>query len=101
MKKFLTLHEANREFIWLGSLIQHTQNTCGLPSEKINTITIYEDNTACIVQLKDYYIKRDQTKHISPKFIFTHDLPKASDISIQQIRSSDNFLDLFLKVAPK
>ena len=36
--------------------------------------TLYEDNAACIVQLKNGYIKGDRTKHISPKFFFTHDL---------------------------
>ncbi|XP_031116482.1 secreted RxLR effector protein 161-like [Ipomoea triloba] len=36
--------------------------------------TIYEDNAACIAQLKEGYIKGDRIKHISPKFFFTHDL---------------------------
>ncbi|GKE59424.1 hypothetical protein Tco_1498609, partial [Tanacetum coccineum] len=35
---------------------------------------VHEDNAACIAQLKDGYIKGDKTKHILPKFIFTHDL---------------------------
>lgn len=100
MKKFLALHEASRECIWLRSLIQNTQKTCGLTFGKIYTTTIYEDNTACITQLKDGYIKRERTKHISPKFLFTHDLQKSGDISIQHLRSCDNLLDLLSKSLP-
>jgi hypothetical protein len=44
--------------------------------QKKNATVIYEDNTACIAQLKEGYIKGDRTKHISPKFFFTHDLKK-------------------------
>lgn len=49
-----------------------------------NSTTIYEDNTPWTVQFKDGYIKRDRTKHISPKFFSTHDLQKSGDINIQQ-----------------
>ena len=40
------------------------------------------------------------TKHISPKFFFTHDLHKDDDIDVQQICSSDNLADLFTKALP-
>ena len=56
---------------------------------------MYEDNAACIAQLKGGYIKGDRTKHISPKFFFTHDLQQNGEIEVQQIRSSDNLADLF------
>lgn len=78
---------------------QHTQKTCGLSFGKIYMTIIYEDNTTCITQLKNGYIKRDRTKHISPMFIFTHDLRKSDDIDIQRLRSCDNLL--FLKITPK
>ncbi|KAF2305900.1 hypothetical protein GH714_008778 [Hevea brasiliensis] len=80
---------------------------------------LYEDNAACIAQLKGGYMKGDRTKHISPKsciaqlkggfmkgdrtkhispkFFFTHDLQKNGNINVQQIRSSDNLVDLFTK----
>ena len=61
---------------------------------------LYEDNTACIAQLKEGYIKGDRTKHISPKFFFTHGLQKNGNIDIQQIRSCDNLADLFTKALP-
>ena len=61
---------------------------------------MYEDNAACIAQLKGGYIKGDRTKHISPKFFFTHDLQQNGEIEVQQIRSSDNLADLFTKALP-
>ncbi|XP_075515737.1 secreted RxLR effector protein 161-like [Primulina tabacum] len=59
-----------------------------------------EYNTACIAQLKGGNIKGDRTKHISPKFFYTHELQKKGDIDVQQIRSSDNVADLFTKALP-
>ncbi|GJY38322.1 retrovirus-related pol polyprotein from transposon TNT 1-94 [Tanacetum coccineum] len=61
---------------------------------------LYEDNATCIAQLKEGYIKGDRTKNILPKFFFTHDLQKNGDIIIQQVRSSDNLVDLFTKALP-
>ncbi|KAI3692362.1 hypothetical protein L6452_32176 [Arctium lappa] len=58
---------------------------------------LYEDNAACIAQLKEGYIKGDRTKHILPKFFFTHDLQKSGDVSVQQVRSCENLADLFTK----
>nr|GEY34905.1 transposon Ty3-G Gag-Pol polyprotein [Tanacetum cinerariifolium] len=61
---------------------------------------IHEDNAAYIAPLKDGYIKVDRTKHILPKFFFTHDLQKNGDIIIQHIRSSANLAYLFTKALP-
>ena len=61
---------------------------------------LYEDNVACITQLRGGFIKGDRMKHISPKLFFTHDLQKNGDIDVQQIRSSDNPTDLFTKSLP-
>ena len=68
-------------------------------SKEVST-TLYEDNVVCIVQLKNRYIKGDRTKHISPKFFFTHDLQKKGDINVQSIRSTNNLADLFTKALP-
>ena len=62
---------------------------------------ICEDNAACIAQLKEGYIKGDRTKHILPKFFFTHDLQKNGDINIQQVRSCENLADIFTKSLPR
>jgi len=64
--ELFALHEESRECVWLRSLIQHIQNNCGLSSGIMETTVIYEDNTTCIAQLRERYIKGDQTKHISP-----------------------------------
>ncbi|KAF8093520.1 hypothetical protein N665_0383s0145 [Sinapis alba] len=61
---------------------------------------LYEDNATCIAQLKDGYIKGDRTKHILPKFFFTHDLQKDGEVKVLQVRSSDNSADLFTKALP-
>ena len=98
--EILAIHEASRECVWLRSVIKHILESCGLSSGKIIPMIIYEDNTACIAQLKDGYIKGDRTKHISPKFFFTHDLQKNGDIEVQQVRSCDNLADLFTKALP-
>ena len=46
-------------------MIQHIQETCGLPSIKGNATVLHEDNDACIAQIKGWFIKCDKTKHIS------------------------------------
>ena len=46
---------------------------------------LYEDNTACITQIRRDYIKGDKTKDISPKFFYTHELQKSDDIDVQLI----------------
>ena len=61
---------------------------------------LFEDNDACITQLRGDYIKGDKTKHISPKFFYTHELQQKGEIDIKQIRSSDNLADLFTKSLP-
>ena len=72
--EILVIHEASRECVWLRWMIQHIQETCGLPSIKGNAIVLHEDNAACIAQIKGGFIKGDKTKHISPKFFYTHEL---------------------------
>ncbi|XP_020270893.1 uncharacterized protein LOC109846081 [Asparagus officinalis] len=88
------------ECVWLISIIQHIQKTCGLSSQMEVPTILYKDNTACIAQLKTGYIKGDRTKHTSLKFFFTHDLQENGAIDIQQVRSSDNLADLLSKALP-
>ncbi|XP_013634550.1 PREDICTED: uncharacterized protein LOC106340214 [Brassica oleracea var. oleracea] len=77
-------------------MTQHIRSDSGMVKDNGPTI-IYEDNDACIAQLKDGYIKGDRTKHILPKFFFTHELQKAGEVNVLQIRSSENSADLFTK----
>ena len=61
---------------------------------------IFEDNAACIAQVRGGYIKGDRTKHISPKFFYTHELQQSRQIDVKQIWSIDNLADLFIKTLP-
>ena len=76
-------------------MIQHIRESCGLSSIKGDPTILFEDNVACIAQITGGYIKGDRTKHISPKFFYTHELQKSGEIDVQQIRLSDNLVDLF------
>ena len=98
--EIIAIHEASRECIWLRSMIHHIQESCGLSSVKDKPTILFEDNAACIAQIKGGYIKGDRTKHISPKIFYTHELQKNDEIDVQQIRSSDNLADLFTKALP-
>ena len=97
--EILAIHEASRECVWLRSMTQHVRADCGMTECK-NPIVMYEDNAACIAQLKDGYIKGDRTKHILPKLFFTHELQKAGEVQVVQVRSSDNLAGLFTKALP-
>jgi len=99
--EILALHEASCVYVWLRSIIQHVRQICGLSSGKMKSTTIYEDNNACIAQLKEEYIKGDRTKNILPKFFFTHDLQRNGDVEIQKVRSCENLADLFTKSLPR
>ena len=85
----IAIHEASRECIWIRSIIQHIQESWDSPLSKTTRL---EDNVVCIAQ-----IKGDITKHISPKFFYTHELQKSGEIDVQQIRSIDNLAYLFTK----
>ncbi|GJX67015.1 hypothetical protein Tco_0302742 [Tanacetum coccineum] len=98
--EILAIHDTSQECVWLRSVIQHIGESCGISSDKEAPTIVHEDNAACIAQLKNGYIKGDRTKHILPKFFFTHDLQKSGDIIVQQICSSDNLADLFTKALP-
>ena len=97
--KILAIHEASRECVWLRSMTQHVRADCGMSEDKEPTL-MYEDNAACIAQLKDGYIKGDRTKHILPKFFFTHDLQKPGEVKVVRVRSNENSADLFTKALP-
>ena len=78
-------------------MIQYIRESCGLSSIKGDPIILFENNVACITQITGGYIQRDRTKYISPKFFYTHELQKSCEIDVQEIRSSDNLVDLFTK----
>ena len=62
--KIISLHEASRECVWIR---HHIEESCGFSVNRSPRI-LYEDNSACISQLREGYIKSDRTKHIPPRF---------------------------------
>ncbi|GJX34940.1 retrovirus-related pol polyprotein from transposon TNT 1-94 [Tanacetum coccineum] len=66
--EILAIHEASRECVWLRNATQHIRRSCGISSENEAPTVLYEDNAACIAQLKEGYIKANRTKHSLPKF---------------------------------
>ena len=80
--EIIAIHETSRECIWLRSMIHHIQESCGLSSVKDKPTILFEDNAACIAQIKGGYIKGDRTKHISPKIFYTHELQKNGEIDV-------------------
>jgi len=46
------------------------------------------------------YIKNNMTKHISPKFFYTHELQKQGEVNILKVQSCDNVEDLFTQSLP-
>ncbi|CAA7014628.1 unnamed protein product [Microthlaspi erraticum] len=76
----------------------YTRSQRSIYKERANNI--YEDNSACVTQLKEGYIKSDRTKHIPPRFFsYTQELEKNQEVDIQYVRSSDNAADLLHKGA--
>ena len=59
--ELLAIHEASRECMLLRSMIQHIRDSSGLSPISNTATSLYEDNTACIAQLKGGYIKGDRT----------------------------------------
>ena len=94
------LYEAGRECVWLRSIITHIHNSCCLTPVTNSPTIIYEDNAACVAQVKGGYIKGDRTKHISPKFFYSHELQESRQIDVKQIQSINNLADLFTKSLP-
>ena len=72
--EILATYEASHECIWQRPITQHIQKSCGLSSIKDILTILFEDNVACIAQIKGSYIKEDRTKHILPKFFYTYEL---------------------------
>ncbi|XP_019098349.1 PREDICTED: uncharacterized protein LOC109131633 [Camelina sativa] len=97
LQELIALHEACRECVWLRSMSNHIKDASGMVSSKEPT-TLYEDNAACVAQIKEGYIKSDRTKHIPPRFFsYAQELEKNKEVNIQYIRSSDNAANLFTK----
>ena len=72
--EIIAIHEASCECVWLRLVIQHIRENYGLSSIINSPMILCKDNAACITQIRGGYMKGDRTKHIAPKFFYTHEL---------------------------
>ena len=93
--EILALYEASKKYVRLRSLIQHVRSSCQLQYIEGILNIIYKEYEACIKQIREGFIKEDKTKHIAPKFFFTHELQKNNEIEGKQVYSSNNLTYLF------
>ncbi|CAA7031778.1 unnamed protein product [Microthlaspi erraticum] len=68
----------------------YTRSQRSIYKERANNI--YEDNSACVTQLKEGYKERQDKTHPSKIFLYTQELEKNQEVDIQYVRSSDNAL---------
>ena len=93
--EIISLYESGKECVWLRSVISHIQSICQMTPVNSSSTIIYEDNAACVAQIRGGYIKGDKIKHISPKFFYTHELQESRQVDVKQIRSAENLADFF------
>jgi hypothetical protein len=93
------LYETSQEYVWLRRMIDHIHISCDIGVIGLPTI-IYEDNAACVAQMQMRYVKTNYTKYISLKLFYPHQLQNSGEISILQIKSCDNYTNLFTKSLP-
>ena len=86
--------------MWLQSMSQHIQESIGIVNEKEPT-KFFGDNSACVAQFKEGYIKNDRTKYIPPRlFSYIRELEKNKEVDIEYVRACENPADLFTKALP-
>ena len=85
-----------------GSNYPYTRiGSSGIGSTTEEPTCIYEDNAVCIEQMKQGYIKGDNTMHISPKFFYNQQQQTLLKIQVNQVSSEENAADLFTKSLPR
>lgn len=85
----------------IRAVIKHIQSTTVLSSISDAPTTIHVDNATCIDQMKKWYIKGDNTKHIAPKLFLSRQQQERQKIEVKQTRFQVNLADLFTKLQPK
>ena len=95
--EIIVIHEASQECTKPRSIIHHLKEKYGLSTIEDSHIILFEDNDACITQLKGHYIKGEKIKDISLKFFILMSFNRRGKIDIKQIKLGDNLADLFTK----
>ena len=50
--EIITLYKAKKKCVWLRSVISHIQNICQMTPVNSSPTIIYEDNAACVAQVR-------------------------------------------------
>ena len=66
--ELIALYEANRECVWLRSMIGKLQEDCGLNDTTRAPTIIYENNDACVNQVREGYIKETKQNTCHPNY---------------------------------
>jgi hypothetical protein len=98
--ELIALYEGVREASWLHRLMHFVETSTGL-RDSSHPITIYEDNEACIAQVRKGFMKTDATKHIDPKYQAWISQENGNVVDVQPINSEHNTADVFTKALPK
>lgn len=96
--EIIALYEASRECLWLCKIINHILIHTGKP-QLLAPTTLFEDNLSYVTHIKNGYIKGERTKHIAPKFFFSHE-QQGKDINVKWIQGDKNLADLMTKSLP-
>ena len=76
--EIIALYEASRECIWLRSMINHIEQSCGIDSMNTPTI-IYEDNAVCYTNADGLYQEQHDKTHCSQIILSTWASAKQRD----------------------
>lgn len=96
--EIIALYEASHECLWLRKVIQYILLQTGNP-DLIAPTKLFEDNLSYVTQIKNGYIKGERTKHIAPKFFFSHE-QQGKDIDVQWIQGDKNLANILTKSLP-
>lgn len=96
--EIIALYEASRECLWLRKILNHILIHTG-KSHLTDPTKLFEDNLPCVTQIKNGYIKGERTKHIAPKFFFSHE-QQGKEIDVEWVPSVKIFADLLTKSLP-
>jgi len=91
--EYTALAEATKDSVWLRRLLRDY-------GYRVKTITIHEDNMACI-QMVDNPVFHRRTKHIEVRAHVTRDHVSRGDLSVQYVETSKQLADILTKPLPK
>jgi hypothetical protein len=90
--EYYAASDAANEAVWFRELVKEL----GYPQ---NTVTLYEDNEACIALTKNPE-NHKRTKHIQVKYHLVRDYVDRGIVEFKYVRTKDQLADLFTKSLP-